>query len=231
MVVTAGPAGGATVVVCRVVAGVGCSTRSDRTEQAELATIRTIRTDARMAAPPVSRKAKRHGLGSRCRRDHHKPDRVKPFRTLLEQFAQDWKLLPGLACQGPDCRMTTPWPPAPRLCQAEAIAPERRGCELLARFRLRELMEMGAETCSDAARHCGALEYDDASTALRSPRPTHPSAPQQGRPPTAALPHLIGADATRGGSASQRRSSSKGFAPGARSGSTSSRAGSRPSAS
>jgi hypothetical protein len=50
VVVTAGPAGGATVVVCCVVvAGLGCSTRSDRTEQADMAASRTIKMDARMA--------------------------------------------------------------------------------------------------------------------------------------------------------------------------------------
>jgi hypothetical protein len=48
--VTAGPAGGATVVVCCVVvAGLGCSTRSDRTEQADMAASSTIKIDARMA--------------------------------------------------------------------------------------------------------------------------------------------------------------------------------------
>src|SRR4029450_2917135 len=50
VVVTAGPAGGATVVVCCVVvAGLGCSTRSDRTEQAEMAASRTIKIDTRIS--------------------------------------------------------------------------------------------------------------------------------------------------------------------------------------
>jgi hypothetical protein len=50
VVVTAGPPGGATVVVCCVVvAGLGCSTRSDRTEQADMAASSTIKIDTRMA--------------------------------------------------------------------------------------------------------------------------------------------------------------------------------------
>ena len=49
VVVTAGPTGEATVVVCWVVvAGLGCSTRSDRNEQADVATIRQIKIDTRM---------------------------------------------------------------------------------------------------------------------------------------------------------------------------------------
>jgi hypothetical protein len=71
VVVTAGPTGGATVVVCCVVvAGLGCSTRSDRTEQAEVAASRKIKMDTRMteasfkvhaedgtATPPLQRQA------------------------------------------------------------------------------------------------------------------------------------------------------------------------------
>jgi hypothetical protein len=50
VVVTAGPTGGATVVVCCVVvAGLGCSTRSDRNEQADVAASRQIKIVARMA--------------------------------------------------------------------------------------------------------------------------------------------------------------------------------------
>jgi hypothetical protein len=50
VVVTAGPAGGATVVVCCVVvAGLGCSTRSERTEHADVAASRKIKMDTRMA--------------------------------------------------------------------------------------------------------------------------------------------------------------------------------------
>jgi hypothetical protein len=49
VVVTAGPTGVATVVVCCVVvAGLGCSTRSDRTEQADVAASRKIKRDTRM---------------------------------------------------------------------------------------------------------------------------------------------------------------------------------------
>ena len=50
VVVTAGPAGAATVVVCCVVvAGLVCSTRSDLTEQADVAASRIIKIDTRMA--------------------------------------------------------------------------------------------------------------------------------------------------------------------------------------
>jgi hypothetical protein len=50
VVVTAGPTGEATVVVCCVVvAGLGCSTRSDRNEQADVAASRQIKMDTRMA--------------------------------------------------------------------------------------------------------------------------------------------------------------------------------------
>lgn len=54
MVVTAGPAGAATVVVCCVVvAGLGCSTRSDLTEQADVAAIRKIKMDTRISKASV----------------------------------------------------------------------------------------------------------------------------------------------------------------------------------
>ena len=55
------------VVCCVVVAGLGCSTRSDRTEQADVAASRQIKIDTRMAeaslqdarqngnAPPLQR--------------------------------------------------------------------------------------------------------------------------------------------------------------------------------
>jgi hypothetical protein len=50
VVVTAGPTGGATVVVCWVVAaGLGCSTRSDLTEHADVAASRKIKMDTRMS--------------------------------------------------------------------------------------------------------------------------------------------------------------------------------------
>ena len=50
VVVTAGQDGGVTVVVCCVVvAGLGCSTRSDRNEQADVAASRQIKIDTRMA--------------------------------------------------------------------------------------------------------------------------------------------------------------------------------------
>src|SRR5215204_4210408 len=50
VVVTAGPTGEATVVVCWVVvAGLGCSTRSDRNEQADVAASRQIKIVVRIA--------------------------------------------------------------------------------------------------------------------------------------------------------------------------------------
>jgi hypothetical protein len=71
VVVTAGPTGGATVVVCCVVvAGLGCSTRSDRTEQADMAASRKIKIDTRMIEASLQVHAKtaqsrRHCSGKR----------------------------------------------------------------------------------------------------------------------------------------------------------------------
>ena len=80
VVVTAGPTGEATVVVCWVVvAGLGCSTRSDRNEQADVAASRQIKIVARMAEASLQ-DARQQGNASPLR-----PNRVlkgSPLRWL-----------------------------------------------------------------------------------------------------------------------------------------------------
>jgi hypothetical protein len=69
VVVTGGPVGGVTVVVCCVVvAGLGCSTRSDRNEQADAAASRAIKIDTRMADTSSKMQIHPNGaLAPRCR--------------------------------------------------------------------------------------------------------------------------------------------------------------------
>lgn len=82
VVVTAGPTGAATVVVCCVVvAGLGCSTRSDRNEQADVAASRQIKIDTRMAEASLQ-DARQNGNAPPLR-----PNRVlkgSPLRWLHE---------------------------------------------------------------------------------------------------------------------------------------------------
>jgi hypothetical protein len=85
VVVTAGPAGGATVVVCCVVeAGLDCSTRSERTEHADVAASRRIKIDARMAEAFLRT--------SRCYCSVEPSLKGSPFRWLHEMTFKVYRM-------------------------------------------------------------------------------------------------------------------------------------------